>query len=119
MSQRFIAQASPRDLRGLGVLILLGGTAVGCDDGGSVTPRPDASTDLGGGADVVASDDTPVVATDTPPSRDVPATPDVNATDVVTADVPVGTFDVRVAHLSPGAPAVDFCVRPASAMTTS
>ncbi len=123
MSQRFIAQAPPRDLRWLGVLILLGGTAVGCDDG-AVAPGADASTDLGGGADVVgtdvvASDDTPVVATDTPTPRDVPATPDVNATDVITADVPVGAFDVRVAHLSPGAPAVDFCVRPASATSWS
>ncbi|MFO0630442.1 MAG: DUF4397 domain-containing protein [Polyangiales bacterium] len=120
MSQRFVAQAPPRDLRWLGVLILLGGTAVGCDDGGSVAPGPDASSDVVNATDVpatdvVATEDTPVVTSDTPTPRDVPATTDANATDVVTADVPVGTFDVRVAHLSPGAPAVDFCVRPASA----
>jgi hypothetical protein len=64
-----------------------------------------AATDAAVGTDAPAATDVPV-ATDTPAATDVPAATDAGAAMV----------RVRVAHLSPNAPAVDVCLRPASAM---
>ncbi|MEZ4394231.1 MAG: DUF4397 domain-containing protein [Polyangiales bacterium] len=147
MSEQWIKKRVRLRVGTLGAALALGAFAVGCGDEASVTPTPDAATgDASTGADVVSTDaggddvvtpedrpvgqdvvrpDVPsmdVPATDVPatdvPATDVPAT-DVPATDVPATDVPVGSIDVRVAHLSPGAPAVDFCLRAASATSWS
>jgi hypothetical protein len=68
---------------------------------------PDAPRD--GGADV-APDVSPDVAPDVAPDVGPDVVPDV---------MPMGMIRVRVAHLSPGAPAVDVCVRPVSATSWS
>lgn len=73
------------------------------DDGGDSSTMP---TDTGTG-------ETGLADTGLPP-EDVPSM-DAGDTGVPAADSGAGTIRVRVAHLSPNAPAVDFCVRPMGA----
>jgi hypothetical protein len=90
--------------------VLALGALQGCDSTSTTTDAAvgtdvPAATDAAVGTDAPAATDVPV-ATDTPAATDVPAATDAGAAMV----------RVRVAHLSPNAPAVDVCLRPASAM---
>ncbi|MFO0606999.1 MAG: DUF4397 domain-containing protein [Polyangiales bacterium] len=128
----------------LAALALLGAVASGCGDDPAPAPtdaggvpdvardaQPDAGDDAAPDAgddagDDAAPDASPDARVDATPDARADATPDATpdvapdvAPDVPPDTMPAGMIRVRVAHLSPDAPAVDVCVRPAGAPSWS
>jgi hypothetical protein len=96
------------------VMALAAAGGVGCDS--STTPAVDSSVVTDIGVDATPDVATDVITVDTNPQRDVVSEDVAMPTDGA-PDAAMATIRVRVAHLSPGAPAVDFCARPTSATT--
>jgi len=110
-----------RDSLLLPALCLTATCAVGCSDDPAPTTPADAAADVA--ADVSVNDvqtvDAPVADAPRTDAASDAASTDVLATDATSTDAGAGTIRVRVAHLSPNAPAVDFCLRAASATAFS